>query len=158
MTTMTKAQAIPTGYEGAIPYLYIKGAERALEFYKKAFGAEELCRMEKPGAGIGHAEMKIGRALFMLAEEQAAMGLRGPQTLGGVASSVYIYVPDVDALHAKATAAGIQVIRPLQDQFYGDRSVGYEDPFGHTWGFATHVEDPTPEQMEERMKKAFGGG
>lgn len=158
MTTMTKPQAIPTGYEGAIPYLYIKGAEQAIEFYKKAFGAEELCRMHKPGGIVGHAEMRIGKALFMLADEQLDMGATSPKTVGGVASSVYIYVDDVDALAKRAAAAGAKVTQALETKFYGDRSVGYEDPYGHKWGFATHVEDPTPEQMKERMAKIFGGG
>ena len=148
-----KVNPIPDAYRGATPYLYIKGAAEAMEFYTKAFGATELFRMPMPGGKIAHAEMKIGNdAIFMLADEFPEMNVRGPKTIGGTPVSIYVYVPDVDAFAKRATDAGAIVKRPLKTQFYGDRSVQLEDPFGHSWGFATHVEDVPPDELERRMK------
>jgi PhnB protein len=147
---------IPDGYHGAIPYLICKGAARAMEFYKRAFGATEVMRMDGPGGIVAHAELRIGEALFMLADESPAMGARSPQSLGGTPVSIYIYVTDVDALARRASEVGAKVIRPVADQFYGDRSVILEDPFGHKWGFATHIEDVSLEEMTRRAASKQG--
>ena len=148
-------KAIPDGYEGITPYLICKNAAAAMEFYKKAFGAEEIFRMGE-GDVIGHAEMKIGKAIFMMADEFPDMGAVSPQSLGGTLVSLYIYVEDVDGFTKKAIAEGLKVLKPVSDQFYGDRSGHFEDPFGHHWGFATHKEDLTPEQLSDRMKSSRG--
>lgn len=145
-------QPIPDGYHTVTPYLYIKGAAKALEFYKTAFGAIELFRMPAPDGRIAHAEIKIGDSPVMLADEYPEMGARGPQTLGGASSSFLIYVADVDARFQQAVAAGATVSRPVKDQFYGDRSGTVTDPFGHMWTIATHVEDVPPEEMNRRME------
>lgn len=149
-------KAITVGYEGITPYLICKNAEAAVDFYKRAFGAEELFRIGQPGR-VGHCEMRIGKAIFMLAEEFPEMGGLGPETIGGTPVSLYVYVDDVDSFAERATAAGLKMLRPVADQFYGDRSGYFEDPFGHKWGFATHKEDLTPEQLNERAKAANGG-
>jgi PhnB protein len=146
----TKAKAIPDGYHGATPYLCVKDAAKALEFYKKAFGATELMRMGEPGGKIGHAEIKIGEAIIMLADEFPDYGHLSPQSLGGTPVSMMIYVEDVDGFVNKAVSAGVKVLRPVEDQFYGDRSAHLEDPFGHKWHFATHIEDVQPEEMKKR--------
>ena len=147
---------IPDGYEGITPYLICKNAEAAIEFYKKAFGAVELFRIGGPGM-VGHAEMKIGNAIFMLADEFPDMGALSPQTIGGSPVSLYVYVEDVDSFTEKAVAEGLEVMKPVPDQFYGDRSGAFKDPFGHIWGFATHKEDLTPDELNERAKAAHGG-
>ena len=147
---------IPDGYEGITPYLICKNAEAAIEFYKKAFGATELFRIGSPGM-VGHAEMKLGNAIFMLADEFPDMGALSPQTIGGSPVSLYVYVEDVDSFTEKAVAEGLEVVKPITDQFYGDRSGAFKDPFGHSWGFATHKEDLSPEELSERAKAAHGG-
>ena len=153
---MADVKPIPDGYEGITPYLICKNAEAAIEFYKKAFGAEELYRIGEPGM-VGHAEMKIGNSVFMLADEYEPMNALSPETIGGSPVSLYIYVEDVDKFTEKAVAEGLEVIKPVSDQFYGDRSGHFRDPFGHMWGFATHIEDLTPEELSERAKAAHGG-
>jgi len=155
------AKPIPEGYHSVTPYLIIKGATEAIDFYKKAFGATELFRMPAPGGKIGHAEIKIGDSPIMLADESPEMGHKSPQTLGGSPISIMIYVADVDTVFKQAIAAGGKEQRPVKDQFYGDRSGSLEDPFGHVWHVATHTEDVSPEEMERRMKSytaASGGG
>jgi PhnB protein len=155
------AKPIPEGYHSVTPYLIIKGATEAIDFYKKAFGATELFRMPAPGGKIGHAEIKIGDSPIMLADESPEMGYKSPQTLGGSPISIMIYVADVDTVFKQAIAAGGKEQRPVKDQFYGDRSGTLEDPFGHVWHVATHTEDVSPEEMERRMKSytaASGGG
>lgn len=152
---------IPEGYEGVTPYLIVKNAAAALDFYRKAFGAEELMRMEAPGGKIGHAEIRIGGRPVMLSDEWPDMGYVGPETLGGSAVSLHFYVDDVDSAFARAVAAGAKELRPVQDQFYGDRTGTLKDPFGHTWSLATHREDLTPEEMDKRheeFKKKMAGG
>jgi PhnB protein len=146
------AKPIPEGYHSVTPYLIIKGATQAIDFYKKAFGATELFRMPAPGGKIGHAEIKIGDSPIMLADEFPEMGHKSPQTLGGSPISIMIYVTDVDTVFKQAIAAGGKEQRPVKDQFYGDRSGTLEDPFGHVWHVATHTEDVSPEEMERRMK------
>ncbi len=145
------AKPIPEGYHTITPYLIINGAADAIEFYKKAFGATELFRMGGPGGRVMHAEMKIGDSPFMLADEFPEMGYRSPKSLGGTPVSLMLYVEDVDALAAQATAAGAKVMRPVQDQFYGDRSGTFVDPFGHVWTISTHKEDVSMEEMKRRM-------
>ena len=144
-------QAVPAGYAGVTPYLIIRDAARALDFYKKAFGATELMRFPASGGKIGHAEIKIGEGVVMLADESPEMGHKSPQTLGGTAITLMFYVADVDARFAKALAAGGVVKQPLKDQFYGDRSGTITDPFGHIWTIATHTEDLSAEEVERRM-------
>jgi len=144
-------QAIPTGYAGVTPYLIIRDAARALEFYKKAFAATEVMRFPAPGGKIGHAEIKIAGGVVMLADESPEMGHKSPQALGGTPITLMFYVSDVDAQFAKAVAAGGTVKQALKDQFYGDRSGTITDPFGHIWTIATHKEDVSPEEMQRRM-------
>jgi len=146
---------IPEGYHTATPYLIVKDAARAIEFYKKAFGAIELMRMTQQDGRIGHAEIKIGDSPIMLADEFPEMGARSPEALGGSPVSVLLYVQDVDAVFNQAVAAGAKVTRPVKDQFYGDRSGGVTDPFGHQWHIATHKEDVTPEEMKRRQEAFF---
>jgi PhnB protein len=146
---------IPDGYHTATPYLIVKGAADAIEFYKKAFGATELMRFGDPSGAIGHAEIKVGDSPIMLADEHPQMGYRGPHALGGTPVSILLYVDDVDALFNQAIAAGATVSRPLMDQFYGDRSGTLTDPFGHVWTIATHKEDVSLEEMHKRMQSAM---
>jgi PhnB protein len=145
---------VPAGYHALTPYIAVKGASDAIAFYKKAFGAEELFRMPMPDGRVGHAELQIGDSRFMLADEMPERGdaiTRSPHALGGVTAGLCLYVPDVDALFGRALAAGAKERRPLKDQFYGDRSAVVEDPFGHLWTLATHVEDVSPEELKRRM-------
>jgi PhnB protein len=144
---------IPDGYHTVTPYLIIGGAARALDFYKAAFGATELMRMADPSGKVMHAEMKIGDSIIMLAEEHPEMGARGPQSIGGSPVSILLYVEDVDGLSEKAIAAGATVVRPVQNQFYGDRSGTFSDPFGHTWTIATHKEDLSPDEIGRRAQQ-----
>ena len=143
---------IPDGYYTATPYLIIKGAARALDFYKQAFGAEELMRFPMPDGKVGHAEIKIGNSPIMLADEFPEMGHKSPESLGGSSVSILLYVPDVDKTFAQALKAGGKELQPLKDQFYGDRSGTLTDPFGHVWTVSTHKEDVSPEEMDRRHK------
>lgn len=147
---------IPEGYAGVTPYLICKNAEAAIDFYKRAFGAEELFRIGEPGK-VGHAEMKIGSAIFMLADEFPDMGALSPRSIGGSSVNFYIYVEDVDEFTKKAVAEGLEELRPVEDMFYGDRSGQYRDPSGHVWAIATHIEDVSREEMIARAKAAHGG-
>lgn len=151
-----KVNPIPKGYEGVTPYLICKNAEAAIDFYKQAFGAQELFRIGSPGM-VGHAELKIGGAIIMLADEFPDMGAVSPETVGGTPVQLLVYVEDVDAFTAKAVAEGLTMLRPVKNQFYGDRSGQFKDPFGHVWSFATHIEDVSPEEMNNRAAAAFGG-
>ena len=153
----TKPKPIPAGYEGATPYLCCPSAAAAIAFYQKAFGAIELYRISMPGGGVGHAEIKIGGAIIMLADEFPGCGAASPPTLGGTTGSTLIYVEDIDAFAARAIAAGAKVLEPVQDQFYGDRSCKLADPAGHVWMFATRVEDVPPAEIAARAAKMFGG-
>jgi len=146
-----KVKPIPEGYHTATPYLIIKGASDAIEFYKKVFGATELMRI--PGAtegSVGHAEIKIGNSIIMLADEHPEMGYLGPKSIGGTATGIMLYVEDADGVARKAEAAGAKITRAVEDKFYGDRSGSLEDPFGHVWHVSTHVEDVSEEEMQRR--------
>jgi PhnB protein len=149
-------KAIPDGYEGVTPYLIVHDGPGAMDFYAKAFGAEELVRIPMPDGRLGHAELRIGRAIFMLADEFPEMSAPSPRTLGGTCVGLMIYVEGVDAFVARAVAAGAEVERPLKDQFYGDRSATLKDPYGHKWTFATHLEDLSPEELNRRAAEQPG--
>jgi PhnB protein len=151
-------KAIPDGYHTVTPYLIVSGAAKAIDFYKKAFGATEMFRMASPDGKVGHAEIRIGDSVIMLADEMPDMGYRSPQSLGGAAVSTLLYVDDVDSRFNQAVSAGAKVQRPLANQFYGDRSGTLEDPFGHVWTIATHVEDVPPDEIEKRAKAHFQQG
>jgi PhnB protein len=151
----SKVSYIPKDYNSVTPYLIIKGAAQAIEYYKKVFGATETVRMNGPDGKIGHAELKIGDSHIMLADENPSMGEghTSATTVGGSPVSLYVYLSDVDSVVKRATAEGAKILKPVQDQFYGDRNGFIRDPFGHLWGIATHVEDVSPQEMRERMKK-----
>ena len=144
-------KSVPEGYHAATPYLIVKGAAEAIEFYKRAFGATELLRMADPQGRVGHAEIKIGDSVIMLADEHLAMGYRGPRSLGGSSVSILLYLEHVDTVFERAINAGARALRPVANQFYGDRSGTLEDPFGHVWTVATHVEDVPPDELERRI-------
>src|ERR1700730_14970765 len=150
----SKPKAIPDGYHSVTPYLIVKGAAQAIEFYKTAIRARELMRMPQPGGKIGHAEIRIGDSPIMLADEFPEMDARSPQSFGGSPVSILLYVENVDTIFAQAVAAGAMVQRPVADQFYGDRTGGIEDPFGHVWYISTHTEDVSPEEMRKRAAAA----
>lgn len=150
-------KAIPEGYEGITPYLICKNAAAAIDFYKRAFGATELFRIGEPGM-IGHAELKIGNSILMLADEYPDIGALSPETVGGTPLTLMVYVEDVDGFTQKAVKEGLEVLRPIENQFYGDRSGHFKDPFGHKWAFATHIEDVTPEEINRRAAAKYGGG
>lgn len=148
---------IPDGYHSLTPYLVVSDATKALAFYAQAFGAKELFRLPMPNGKIAHAEMKVGDSAFMLADEAPEMDAKSPATIGGSPVSLLLYVPNVDAMVKQAEAAGATIVRPVADQFYGDRSAVLVDPFGHKWSLATHVEDVSPEEMNKRFEKLLHG-
>jgi PhnB protein len=148
-------QPIPDGYNTVSPYLAVDDAERAIEYYKKAFGAEETVRMNAPDGRIGHAELKIGESHLMLSDPFPESSTKPPTELGGTSVSVFMYVEDVDAVVQKAVDQGATVTMEVEDQFWGDRFGSITDPFGHNWSIATHIEDLTPEEIEERGKAAM---
>jgi len=142
---------IPDNYHAVTPYLVVQGAAKAIDFYKKVFGAQEVMRMPGPGGKIGHAEIKIGDSIIMLADEHPEMDAHAPQSFGGTPVSLLVYVTDVDSVFKQAVSAGAKELRPVKDQFYGDRSGVITDPFGHKWTVSTHVEDVSAEEMKRRM-------
>jgi PhnB protein len=150
-----KVKPIPEGYHTVTPYLCVNDARRALDFYKKAFGAVELMRMDQPDGTVGHAEIQIGDSRIMLADEYPHMGFKSPQSIGGTPVMIHLYVDNVDALYAQAVAAGAKSTRPVKDEFYGDRAGGLDDPFGHKWYIATHKEDVPAEEMKKRAAEAM---
>jgi PhnB protein len=154
---VSPVKPIPDGYHSVTPYLCIKGAAAAIEFYKKAFGAKELVRMPAPGDKIGHAEIQIGDSHVMLADEFPEMGFLSPLSVGGSPVMMHLYVEDVGSTANKAVAAGAKVTKPVADQFYGDRSGQIQDLFGHNWYVSTHKEDVSPEEIKERSAKLFSG-
>lgn len=145
-------KAIPEGYHTATPYLVIKDAAKALEFYKEAFGATEFVRLNTPDGKVMHAEIKVGDSPIMLCDESPEWNALSPLTIGGTAVSIVLYVEDVDAVVGRAAAAGATVVMPVADQFWGDRMGTVVDPFGHKWSVATHVEDVAPEEITKRAK------
>jgi PhnB protein len=152
-----KVHYIPKGYNSISPYLVVKGAAKAIDYYKKVFGATEVVRMDGPDGKVGHAELQIGDSRVMLADENPSMGQghMSASGLGGSPVSLYVYLPDVDRVIERAVDHGAKVLKPVQDQFYGDRSGFFQDPFGHLWGIATHIEDVSPKDMKERAQKAM---
>jgi PhnB protein len=153
----TKVKAIPEGWHSVTAYISVKGAESAIEFYKNAFGAKETGRLTMPDGSIGHAELEIGDSKIMIAEENKQWGNLSPQTIGGTPVSLCLYVEDVDAVFAKAIQAGAKVTGEMvvKDQFYGDRTGGITDPFGHQWSIMTHIEDVSFDEMQKRMSAMF---
>ncbi|MGH7268110.1 MAG: VOC family protein [Candidatus Rokuibacteriota bacterium] len=150
------AKPIPDGYRTATPYLTVKGAAQAIDFYERAFGAQEVERMTGPdGKSVMHAEIKIGDSIVMLSDELPQGGCRSPQTLGGTTASIFLYVPDVDAAFKRALDAGAKAAMPPADMFWGDRFGKLVDPFGHEWGMATHKEDLSPEEIRKRGAAAM---
>ena len=149
---------IPDGYHTVTPYLIVKGAANAIEFYKQAFGASEVMRIDGPDGKVGHAEISIGDSRVMLADEFPDMGALSPKSLGGAGVSMLLYVEHADAVFKQAVSAGAKELRPVKDQFYGDRSGTLEDPFGHVWTVATHVEDLSPEEMHKRSAAYLKAG
>lgn len=146
---------VPEGYSTLTPYLTVSGAARAIDFYKIAFDATEVMRMDGPGGSIVHAELQIGNSRIMLTDESPQMGNKSPQSLGGSPMGLMLYVDDVDSVFTRAVTAGGTITRPLQNQFYGDRSGTITDPFGHLWTIGTHVEDVSEEEMKRRMATAM---
>jgi PhnB protein len=154
---VSPVKPIPDDYPQVIPYLTVDGAADAIEFYSTVLGARERLRMGGPDGKVGHAELELGDSMIMLADTFPDMGSPDPKTAGGTPVTVMVYVQDVDATFAAALAAGATELRPVEDQFYGDRSGQFIDPFGHRWNVATHIEDLTPEEMEARGTAAMGG-
>jgi PhnB protein len=154
---MNKVSHIPKGYHSVTPYLVIRGAARAIEYYKTVFGATEVFRMDQPDGKVGHAELQIGDSRIMLADENPQMGEghASATSIGASPVSLYIYLPDVDRVVERATTEGAKLLKPVQDQFYGDRTGFLQDPFGHLWGIATHIEDVAPNELMERARKVM---
>jgi len=151
----TQVQPIPKGYHSLTPYLVVKDAARAIEFYKRAFGASVVARMDGPNGKIMHAELKIGDSMMMLSDEMPGSGARSPQTLGGSSVNIFLYVDKVDDVFQQAVSAGAKVDMPVADQFWGDRYGKLTDPFGHSWSLGTHVRDVSPEEMKNAMQEAM---
>lgn len=154
---MASVDPIPSGYPRVVPYLWVSGAAQALDFYGDVLGATERMRMPGPGGTVGHAEIEIGGSVIMVADESPEMGSRGPKSVGGTPVMLHVYVSDADATFARALVRGATELQPVKDQFYGDRSGVFEDPFGHVWNVATHVEDVPPDEMARRAAQAMGG-
>jgi PhnB protein len=152
---MANVKPIPDGYPQVTPYLIVDGANAAIDFYGKVLDATERMRMPSPGNKIGHAELELGDSIIMLADEHPEMGIRGPKTIGGTPVTISVYVEDVDSVFERALAEGATSTRQVENQFYGDRTGQFEDPFGHRWSIATHVEDVPPEEMTKRAAEAM---
>ncbi|HEX4036578.1 MAG TPA: VOC family protein [Acidobacteriaceae bacterium] len=150
---MSSVKAIPEGYHNVQPYLHVRGAAQAIEFYKKVFGATEVMRMPQPDGRLGHAEIRIGDSVVMLADEAPERGIHGPEHYGGAPMTLMLYIENCDGVYEKAIAAGSKSLREPADQFYGDRMAGVEDPFGFHWYIATHVKDVSMEEMQAAMKE-----
>jgi PhnB protein len=151
---MANVKPIPDNYPQVTPYLCVDGADAAIRFYNTVLGATERGRLAGPDGKVGHAELQLGDSLIMLADEYPDMGLRGPKAIGGTPVTISVYVEDVDAVFDRALEAGATLLRPVETQFYGDRAGQFEDPFGHRWNVATHVEDVPPEEMAKRAEQA----
>ena len=152
------ANPIPDGYPRVMPYLIVDGAAAAIDFYSSVLGATERMRMPAPDGKVGHAELQLGDSLIMLADEFPDMDARGPKAMGGTPVSLMVYVEDSDAVFDRAIEAGAKSLQPVEDKFYGDRSGRFEDPFGHRWDVATHVEDVPPDEMAKRAAEAMAAG
>ena len=150
-----QVKPVPSGYHTVTPYLTLSDAASAIDFYKKAFGATERYRMDRPDGKIGHAEIQIGDSIVMLADESPRSDSRSPTSLGGTTAGIFLYVENVDAVFDTAVKAGAKVHQPLTNMFWGDRFGGLTDPYGHSWALATHIEDVAPEEMEKRMQAAM---
>ena len=148
---MSPVKPIPAGYHSVQPYLHVRGATKAIEFYKQVFGAQEIMRMPQPDGRLGHAEIRIGDSIVMLADEAPELGIHGPAHYGGAPMTLMFYTEDCDAIYKKAMAAGSKSLREPTDQFYGDRMAGLEDPFGFQWYVATHIKDVSEEEMKAAM-------
>jgi PhnB protein len=153
---MPDVKPIPDGYPQVSPYLIVDRAKAAIDFYVQVLGATERMRMDGPDGKIGHAELQLGDSVIMLADEMPEMDIKGPKTVGGSPVTLSVYVEDVDATFDKAIKAGATSVRAVENQFYGDRNGQFEDPFGHRWSIASHVEDVPPEEMEKRAAQAMG--
>ena len=149
----TKVKSIPEGYHTATPYLTVNDAAGAIDFYRRAFGAHEVMRMAGPPGKIGHAEIRIGDSVIMLADEMPGAGNRSPQSLGGTTVNIFLYVHNVDSVYQQAVSVGAKADMPPADMFWGDRYGKLTDPFGHSWSLATHIEDVAPEEMKKRVKE-----
>ncbi|HEY7836834.1 MAG TPA: VOC family protein [Solirubrobacteraceae bacterium] len=149
---------VPEGYPRVMPYLIVDGASDAIDFYSQVLGFSERMRMPGPDGRLGHAEMELGDAVIMLADENPEMGARSPRTVGGTPVTIHVYVDDVDSTFERATQAGAKSLQDVEDRFYGDRSGQLEDPFGHHWNLATHVEDVSPEEMSKRAAEFMTAG
>ena len=154
---MASAKPIPDGYPRVTPYLCCDGAAAAIDFYTSVLGAKEKVRMGAPGGKIGHAELELGDSIVMLADEHPEMGFLGPKSVGGTPVTISVYVENVDEVFERAVAGGASAERPVEDQFYGDRTGQFQDPFGHRWHVATHVEDVPPDEMQKRAAEAMAG-
>jgi PhnB protein len=154
---MPKVKPIPDGYPQLTPYICVDGAAEAIAFYQRVFGAQERMRMAAPGEKIGHAEIQIGNAVLMLSDEHPEFGALSPHTVGGTPVTLSLYVEDVDTVFDRAVEAGAKPLRPVRNEFYGDRTGQFEDPFGHRWNVATHVEDVSPEEMQKRAEALATG-
>ena len=152
---MADVNPIPEGYPRVTPYLYVDGATEAISFYEKVLGAKERMRMPGPDGKLGHAELELGDSVIMLADEHPDMGVLSPRSVGGSPMTLHVYVEDADAVFEAAINAGAKELRGMENQFYGDRSGQFEDPFGHRWNVATHVEDIPPDEMEKRAAEAM---
>jgi PhnB protein len=155
---MAKVKPIPDGYHSIIPYLILDDASGAIDWYCKALGAQETVRMPMPGGKVGHAELKFGDSIVMLADEFPDMGFKSPKTIGGTSVTIVLYVEDVDAAFDTAVKAGATVLEAVEDKFYGDRAGQIVDPYGHIWNLMTHVEDVPEDEMRKRMEKMTAGG
>ena len=153
---MPNVKPVPEGYHNITPYLFVRSAASAVDFYKNIFGATEIMRMPGSNGKIMHAELRIGDSIVMLADENPQTGMMSPQTVGGFSMGMHLYVENVDQVIQKAVESGAKLLRPIKNQFYGDRSGTVLDPFGHMWSVATHVEDVSPEEMRKRMTAAMG--
>lgn len=154
---MTNVQPIPTGFPQVTPYLHVDGASAAIDFYTRVLGATERMRMPTPEGKIGHAELQLGDSVIMLADEFPDMDVKGPKSIGGSPVMLHVYVEDVDSVFNEAVQAGAKALRSVENQFYGDRSGQFEDPFGHRWNVATHIEDLSEEEMSRRAAQAMSG-
>ena len=154
---MANVKPVPDGYPRVSPYLCVDGADAALDFYRDVLGATERTRMPAPDGKVGHAELQLGDSVIMLADEYPEMGFRSPKAIGGSPVTISVYVEDVDDVFERAVGAGATALRAVEDQFYGDRSGQFEDPFGHRWSISTRVEDVPPEEMAKRAAQAMAG-